>query len=205
MNFTQLQARAALLASLEGWTDVTPAPAWDVLVNQAWIEFTWDGECIIATTTFPTVANQCKYALTGNWKRLTDVVYDTAGTKSPVFHSSEDYERWARADWQSQASGIPTRYAFAPFNTISLVPPPAAATIVVSVRGVCEGTALALGGDIPPLPDYFHEGIAVKAAMLQGEVYAQGAALTRLQQYQTRYDKFVKDAISYANFEAQGD
>ena len=204
MNYLDLQNRAKLLASLEGWTDVSPTPDWGALVNQAWVEFSWDGECIVGNTTFTTVANQGRYSLSGTWKKLTDVVYDSTATKQPMHHTSEDMERFARADWHVQPSGTPVRYTFSPFNSIFLVPPPSTAGITISVRGTTEGTALSSNTDVPPCPDVLHEAIALKAAILQGMVYAQGNSQARLQMFQQRYDKFVNDARTYANFESVG-
>jgi hypothetical protein len=204
LTFAQLQARATLMASLEGWTDSPVAPAWDVLVNQAWVQFSWDGECLITNLSLTTVANQATYALTGQWRRLMDVVYDTAGANSPMRHSTEDYERFVRGDWRVQPSGVPLRYTFNPFNTLTLVPPPVTAGLSVSVRGVAEAAALVNPTDVPPIPDVLHEAIALKAAIFQGKVYAQGEASQRLDRYETQYQAYVQDAAKYANVEAQG-
>lgn len=204
-TFAQLQARATLLASLEGWTDVAVVPDWAALVNQAYVQFSWDGECIVTNTTITTVAGQASYALTGQWRKITDAVYDSASTNQPLLHSSEDYERYARADWRVQASGIPKRYTFAPFNALALIPPPASSGITVSVRGVAEALVLVNGTDIPPIPDVLHEAIALKAAIFQGEVYAQGEASARLERYEAKYQQYVQDAAKYANFERESD
>lgn len=205
MNFTQLQARAAVLASFEGWGDVSPAPAWDVLVNQAWDRFSWDGECVVGTTTFPTVGGQAAYALAGEWKRIMDVVYDTAGANVPVRRSKEEYERFTRADWRVQPPGTPARWTFNPINALTLIPPPSVVR-TVSVRGITKGTALAAGGDIPVAPVVCHEGIALMAAYLQGEIYAQGEGMDCLNAFlkEHNYDYYVELALKYANYEEGG-
>ena len=205
INYTQLQARATLLASLEGWSDVNPSPDWAGLVNQAYIQFSWDGECLITNTTVTTVSNQAAYTLSGQWRRLMDVVYDSGGAKSPVRHSSEDFERYLRADWRVQPSGTPVRYTFNPFNTLTLVPAPTTAGVLVAVRGVAEAAPLVSGTDIPTIPDVLHEAIALKAAIFQGKVYAQGEASQRLDRYEAQYQQYVQDALRYANVETMGD
>jgi hypothetical protein len=204
MNFTALQARAALLVSLEGWSDAVPAPDWAALVNQAYIQFSWDGECLITNTTVVTVANQAAYTLTGQWRRLMDVVYDSGGANSPVRRSSEEFERYLRADWRVQTGGAPVRYTFAAFNTLALIPPPLAAGVTVAVRGVTEAAPLTSGGDVPSLPDVLHEAIALKAAIFQGKVYAQGEASQRLDRYEAQYREYVQDALRYAKVETAG-
>ncbi len=205
MTFAQLQARAQLLASLEGWSDAVPAPDWAALVNQGYIQFSWDGECLITNTTVATVSNQAAYTLTGQWRRLMDVVYDSGGANSPVRHSSEDFERYLRADWRVQSSGTPVRYTFSPFNALTLVPAPATAGVSVTVRGVAEAALLISGTDVPAIPDVLHEAIALKAAIFQGKVYAQGEASQRLDRYEAQYREYVQDAVRYANVETAGD
>ena len=205
MTFAQLQARATLLASLEGWSDAVPAPDWAALVNQAYIQFSWDGECLITNTTITTVSNQAAYTLAGQWRRLMDVVYDSGGANSPVRHSSEDFERYLRADWRVQPNGTPVRYTFNPFNALTLVPAPATAGLTVTVRGVAEATPLVVGTDVPAIPDVLHEAIALKAAVFQGKVYAQGEAAQRLERYEAQYQQYVQDAVRYANVETAGD
>lgn len=205
MNFTALQARATLLASLEGWSDAIPSPDWAALVNQAYIQFSWDGECLITNTTITTAANQAAYTLTGQWRRLLDVVYDSGGANSPMRRSSEEFERYLRADWRVQPSGAPVRYTFNPFNTLALLPPPATTGVTVSVRGVAEATPLASGSDVPSIPDVLHEAIALKAAMFQGKVYAQGEASQRLDRYEAQYRQYVEDALRYADGKTAGD
>lgn len=204
MNFTALQARATLLVSLEGWSDAIPSPDWAALVNQAYVQFSWDGECLITNTTVVTVANQAAYTLTGQWRRLRDVVYDSGGTNSPVRRSSEDFERYLRADWRVQPSGAPVRYTFNPFNTLTLIPPPAAAGVTISVRGAAEATPLVNGSDVPLVPDVLQEAIALKAAIFQGKVYAQGEASQRLDRYEAQYRQYVQDALQYAHGEITG-
>jgi hypothetical protein len=201
MNFTTLQARAQLLSSLEGWSDANPSPDWAALVNQAYVQFSWDGECLITNTTLTTVSNQAAYTLPGQWRRVREVIFDSGGTNRPVRRSSEEFERYLRADWRVQASGTPVRYAFSPFNALTLVPPPATTGVVVAVRGVAEATPLVTGSDTPAIPDVLHEAIALKAALFQGKVYAQGEASQRLDRYEAQYQQYVLDARRYAGVE----
>lgn len=173
-------------------------------MNQAYVQFSWDGDCVLSTTTITTVAGQAGYALTGQWRRVLDVVYDSTGTALPVRHSSEEFERYLRADWRVQASGVPVRFTFNPFNALTLLPPPDTSGVTVMVRGSAEATPLSGGTDVPAIPDVLHEAIALKAAIFQGKVYAQGEALQRLQEYERQYLQYVEDAKRYATFEAPG-
>lgn len=143
------------------------------------------------------------YSLANKVKRILDVVYDTASTKSPVLHSTEDYERNYRADWRYQPNGIPIRYTFNQFDTISLVPPPSAVK-VLGVRELVQGVAFSAGSDVPSVPDYYHEAIAIAAALFQGRVYAQGEAAQRLGVYEAQYQAYVEDFKTAANMQAQG-
>lgn len=203
LTFTAYQIRAALLSSFEGWSDSAASPAWDVLVNRAWEQFSWDAELVIASQNVTTVIGTLAYSLTGQMKRVLDVVYDTASAKSPVLHSTEDYERNLRADWRVQANGTPLRYTFNPFNTISLLPIPDAVK-TVSVRGFVQGTDMSGGTDVLPIPGVLEEAVCIYAAYLWGKVYAQGEGRTRLKDYLDDYQKYVSMGKSYANLEAMG-
>jgi hypothetical protein len=203
VNYTQLQARATLFCQLEGWTDISVAPDFSDLINRAWYQFSWDAECVIVEEDVTTAVSTLAYTLTNKVKRILDVVYDTASTKSPVLHSTEDYERNLRADWRYQASGVPVRFTFNQFNTIALIPPPSAIK-VVRVREMVQGTAFTTGTDVPPIPDYFHEAIALYAAVLQGKVYAQGEAAQRLASYEAQYRAYVEECKSYGTLQPGG-
>lgn len=192
------------MCALEAWSDTTIAPDFATLVNRAWFQFSWDAQTQVLEETVTTVVGQTSYVLTGQIKQLLDVVYDTTGAKSAMLHSSERYERNYRADWRVQPNGVSLRYTFQNFNTITLVPPPSA-IVTVAVRYIGQGAAFVNPTDIPPIPDYYHEAIALYAAILQGEVYAQGEAEQRLAAYQARYEKYVADSLNYAGLPAEGE
>jgi hypothetical protein len=158
---------------------------------------------VVSSQNVVTIVGTASYALAGQVIKILDVVYDTASAKSPIRHSTEDYERYLRADWLTQASGVPVRYAFQTFNTLSLVPPPSAVK-TVSVRAIVQGTAFASGTDIPPIPDPLQEAIALKAAIFQGKAYCQGEASQRLATYEADYQKYVQDGKAYASLMAGG-
>jgi hypothetical protein len=122
-----------------------------------------------------------------------------------VRHSSEDFERYLRADWRVQSSGTPVRFTFNPFNALTLIPSPATAGVTVAVRGAAEAAPLVNGTDVPAIPDVLHEAIALKAAIFQGKIYAQGEASQRLDRYEAQYQQYVQDAVKYANYESPGD
>lgn len=202
LTYTQLQARATLLASFETDPDLV-SPDWPTLVNRAWEQFSWDAELVIASQNVTTVIGTLAYTLTGQVKRVLDVVYDTASAKSPVLHSTEDFERGVRADWRVQANGTPVRYTFNPFNTLCLIPPPDAVK-TVSVRGFVQGTDLSTGSDVLPIPGVLEEGVCLLAAYLWGKTYAQGAGLLRYQGYYEEYKGYVQMGLSYAALAAEG-
>lgn len=202
LTFTMYQARAALLASFETDPDLV-SPDWATLVNRAWEQFSWDAELVIASQNVTTVVGTMAYALTGQMKRVLDVVYDTASAKSPMLHSTEDFERNLRADWRSQANGTPLRYTFSPFNSLSLIPPPDAIK-AVSVRGFVQGTDLSGGTDVLPIPGVLEEGVCLLAAYLWGKTYAQGAGLQRYLGYYEEYKGFVAMGLNYARLAAEG-
>ena len=79
-TFSQLQARAAQLVSLEAWSESSPKPDWQTLVNDALATFSWECEHVPASITLTSVVNQQDYNLTAppSWIKITDVVY--AGT-----------------------------------------------------------------------------------------------------------------------------
>lgn len=192
------------MCALEGWSDTTTPPDFPTLINRAWFQFSWDAETEVLEETFPSVVGQAAYVLTGQVKQVLDVVYDSTGNKSAMLHSSEGYERSYRPDWRVQPSGVSVRYTFQNFNTITLVPPPSA-IVTVAVRYIGQGIAFVDGTDVPPVPDYYHEAIALYAAYLQGKVYAQGEAGQRLESYLNDYKSYVADSLSYGGLPEEGE
>ncbi len=196
MLYSDLQARATTLAQFEGWADTVPAPNWPQLVNYGWAQFSWDAECYITTSTADvTAAGVVDYFLTGGpWKTFLDVLVNG----QPCRRSDEEFERFWNPGWRV-TTGTPARWCMSNFGTLSLVPVPGSANLPISVRGVTEGPPMVLSTDAPgvsngtgnPIPDVFHEGVAWRAAWLQGIVYAQGEALPRLQAFETRYQEWV--------------
>ena len=203
MNFQQLQSRSASLAELEGYTDANNPPRWDVLVNRAWVEFSWDAEIVVAAVTLTATIGQALCTLptinNGPFKEILDVIWDYGNTNGPVGRSTEAFERNMNPSWLSAASGVPVRWAVGTYDVIALSPPPNAAA-TVWVRGVCQGLPMTAATDLPglqggvgmPIPEALHEAIAYRAAWLQNIGYAQGDAMTaRLSQYDERYKAAV--------------
>lgn len=188
MNYTQLQARATLLASFEGWTDSSPSPVWGDLVNQAYQQYCWDTECTIGFEDVTTVKDQAEYAFTGNFKEITDCYYDTASAKTPLIKTSWRFERQLCPGWYYAASGVPSRFMFMATNTLRLAPAPATAALTVRALGVKMPAALSEGSDTPPFPSVFHEAIALYAAWIQGKTFS---AQDRRDKMLAEYDAFV--------------
>lgn len=196
-NWTQLQARAAILASFGGWTDTATAPAWDVLTNQAWQEFSWVSELLIDSETITAVNAQVSYVTVKTYKSVLDVTYGGKG----LLRSNEPFERF-NPSWLQTPAGTPLRWVLSQLgDTISLVPPPNG-TLSITVRGIVQGLPMAVGADLPgqvsgvgtPIPAYFHEAIAKRAAVLWGELYAQGDEIVRLNAYMDEYLAYANDA-----------
>lgn len=202
-DYTALQARATYLASFEGWSDSPSSVGMSVLINRAWYKFSTDAKLVIASQNITTVVGTPSYTLTGQVVQILEVIYDTASAKTPVRHSTEDFERWANAGWRVRTNGTPQRYAFANFNNISLSPPPDAIK-TVSVRAFVQGTALSSGTDVLPIPEYLEEAVPLYAAYLQGVAFSQGEGSARLQEYLTKYQGYVRDGLQYAALSAQG-
>lgn len=192
MNYSQIQGRAATLARLEGWTDVSPAPDWATLVQRAWDHFAWDSECFIGSETIVTVNGTGEYSLVSTYKNVLDVVF--AGTG--LLRSEESFERNLNPAWRAQtAVAVPSKWALVGFSRIALLPPPNSVQNV-TVRGVGYGAALVNATDTPSIPSLYHEGIAIKAASLHGEIYAMGEGASRIAHLDGIYDKYVTQCRS---------
>lgn len=187
MNFSQLKARAAVLCQLEGWSEVSPAPDYAYLVNRAWEMFSYDSECFVTSENVSTVIGQAEYSLTNSYKNLLDVTYSGSG----LLRSDEAFERNLNPGWRVQASGTPSRWVLSGFNKLTLVPPPSAIQ-TLNVRGAAYGTALSSETDTPSCPSVYHEAIAIKAAILHGEIYAQGDAMQRIERLGAMYNGMVQ-------------
>lgn len=197
MNFSDLQTRTQALVSFEGWTDTTVAPNYPNLVNQGWQEFSWEAECLIASETQMSVAGQSQYNLQNSYKELLEVVLDG----KPLLRSTELIERQIRPDWVVQPAGTPRYWTFSNYNPLILSPPPASA-VRLFARGVVQGSPMVLTTDQPgqvngagsAIPARYHEAVALRAAVLWGELYALETGQARLERYQAQYLKYVADA-----------
>ncbi len=187
------------MASFGAWTDTNPAPAWDVLTNQAWQEFSWLAEIYVGTETINAVSGQQQYQTVNIYKTVLDVIYSSR----PLLRSSEDYERSANPAWFAASTGTPVRWILNQVGTVlSLIPAPNGNGGVIAVRGIMQGLPMANGGDVPgqtngigvPIPAYFHEAIALRAAVLWGELFAQGDEFIRLNAYMDLYWMYITDA-----------
>lgn len=188
MNYTQLQARATLLASFEGWTDSSPSPEWGSLVNQAYQNYCWDTECTVGFEDVTTVANQAEYAFTGNFKEVTDCYYDTTGAKKPLIKTSWRFERQLCPGWYYAVAGVPCRFMLMATNTLRLAPPPSTGGLTVRAIGIKMPAALSAGSDTPLFPDKFHEAIALYAAWIQGKTFS---SQDRRDKMLAEYNQFV--------------
>jgi len=192
MNFTELQERATLLASFEGYTDVDPPPDWPTLVNEAWREFSFDAELIVGTVTVISISGRPDYAIPGV-KRLLDVTL--AGVT--LTKSDEEYERFLSQHWKT-VQGTPLRWVETGLAQIALVPVPNSVSDIV-VRANIVGTDMVDGTDEPgitsgigtPIPASLHEAVALRAATLQMRPFTVEAGAQRMGEYEARYQAFV--------------
>lgn len=182
MTFAQLKARAAVLAKLEGWSEVSPSPDWASLTNRAYEMWSWDSECLIGSETLTSAPNTAEYSLTNSYKNLLDVTFGASG----LFRSVEEFERNLSPTWRTQTAATPLRWVLSGFNKLTLIPPPNSAA-TITVRGASLPPALAAETDIPQVPSLYHEAIALKAAYLHGMVYAQGESMGRLDRMDAIY------------------
>lgn len=199
-TWAQLQARAALLASFGAWTDTAVAPDWPTLTNQAWQEFSWIAELLILSETINTVNAQVSYTTTNVYKTILDLSWNAL----PVRRSSEAQERFINPAWlNTPAATQPVRWVLSSDvgATVSLIPPPTAVGPLF-VRGIVQGPLMVLSTDQPgqvsgagiAIPAYFHEAIPLRAAVLWGELYAQGDEFMRLNAYMRQYMAYANDA-----------
>lgn len=200
MNFGQLQARANVIASFEGWTEVNPPPDWFALVNQAYIEFAWDAECVYDVEQILTVADQAEYPTAVHvFKSFTDVWYDTDGPKKPLCKSSVRRERSDDPRWYFRPSGMPETYSLEVQSKLRVTPAPSTANVKMLVRGVVEPDPLVNLDDDPVIPSAYHEGIACGAVYLHAYIFAPDKALRNWairEQHVARYRKHLAPSRS---------
>lgn len=199
-NWQQLQTRATALASFGAWTNTAIAPAWDVLTNQAWQEFSWIAELLILSENVLTVAGQQSYTTVNAYKTVLDLAWNGL----PVQRSSEVFERSRNSAWLFTASAAkPDRWVLSSNvgDTVTLIPPPNTIEPLF-IRGIVQGPLMTMPTDLPgqqagvgtAVAAYFHEAIALRAAVLWGELYAQGEEFMRLNAYMRQYMAFANDA-----------
>jgi hypothetical protein len=198
LTWAQLQARTAALIAFGGWSNTQPPPDYAGLTNQAWVEFSWISEILIATETVTAVAGQQQYALTNLYKSILDVTYNNIG----VLRSSEQAERLRNPSWQYEAGvAQPARFVVGQLGQSLLLCPPPSGTLSIGVRGIAQGSLMTALTDYPgqvagvgtAIPGYFHEAIAKRAAFLIGEQWAQGEEWGRINGYMTEFLAYCND------------
>lgn len=196
MNFGQLKARAAILCKLDGYTEVSPAPDWAALVNRALYLFSWNAEYQMGNYSFVTVLGQAEYTLPtpSDWIRVTDVAYNST---TPLELTDETLLRRENELWHVAANSTPSRYYISNPNTIRLYPPPSAAGVTVSIRGIRTDAALVNETDTPNCPEPFQEGIALLAAWLHAKSYARGEAAAVVANYHAEAMAYASDCRLY--------
>jgi len=197
VNFLDLQDRAQLLASFEAYTDIDPPPDWPTLVNQAWREYSWDGEILVGTRTVTTLTGVSDYTLTG-----VKIIYDVTFGGVLVARSDENFERYAGSGWLTTADP-PARWCATSVGSFALIPAPSTASAPVNCRCCVEGDDMVLDADEPgvvngvgdPIPPSLHEAVAVKAATLLMRAFAADVGRERLSDYEARYQQYVVTAL----------
>ena len=198
MTYTDLQTRAALLASFDGWSNAIPAPDWPTLVNEAWRRFSWEAELFTATVNVSTASGQSAYPLSPFMKRVLDL---TCGGV-PLRKSSVEFERFLSPGWRT-VQGTPLRFVQDSTSSVAIVPVPSS-TLALAVVGVIEGSNMTATTDQPgqvggvgtPIPSNLHEAIALKAAYMQGQIAMQGESSSRMQMYEQEYAGFVNRCLA---------
>lgn len=176
MNYVELREQADELAEIWGYSNSQRPPDWYKLVNQAYIDLTWEAEAIKGPRqSFSSVIDTPEYDLssvitgsTRNWKAVLEVTYD--GTR--IWPVDEAVVRRDDADWLTAASGASRFYWMPRPNILRLYPTPSAVKTVY-VYGVWEPVQLSADTDTPVIPLAFHEAIPVRAAYLHAKKYAK--------------------------------
>lgn len=194
MTFGQLQARAAALADVAGYTDAATAPDWAQLINDAYAEFTWLAESHPDTLTLTdaTVANQAEYSIatvgtTRSWKAVVTVrVGDRTLTRA-----SEGQLRRMRPDWDASESGTPEFYVVYRGRVLRLYRPPDTASEDIVVRGIRSAAAMTLDSEYPDIPEVHHSALADRAYWEIGLMHLRGEERAALQGQVDRYTASV--------------
>lgn len=166
MNKLQIIERAAYLAKQSGYQElVDPAPDWPTEFDIAYGDFSWDVEWNKAQASVSTVSGTKEYLLssagTPMYKSVAFAVRDSVTELILT-----DEEQMSRRDilWYIRPNGPPVYFWLSQPNTILLHPTPDA-VYTITYRGVKAATALSALTDIPPIPETYHEGIALRAAI----------------------------------------
>jgi hypothetical protein len=195
VTFAELEARATLLASYAGWSDVSPSPDWEALVNRGLHDFSWESEYRRSEATFSTVAEKAEYPIgLPYFKHISSVIYSTT---TELRHSTEIEETRCNPLWTQESSGTPYRYLIVSPNVIRLHPKPSSDDVTITVRGIRAADELKADTESPDFPEIYHEAVALRAVILHGIVYAKGGELERLAAYERAYEKLLADFKDY--------
>lgn len=165
MNYIQIIERAAYLAKQAGYQTVEPAPDWPTEVNIGYGDFSWDVEWHRDQGTFATVNGTKEYLLSAAGTPMyKEVAFAARGTVVEMILTDE--EQMSRRDilWYTRPVGVPVYFWMSGPNTLLLHSTPDD-VYTITFRGVRAAAALSAFTDIPPIPETYHEGIALRAAI----------------------------------------
>jgi hypothetical protein len=197
VNFGTIKARISSLVQIEGWTQVSPAPDFGVLANQALSMFSIEAELFTAIdTSLTTTVGQAQYVTASKrFGKITEVVIGG----NALLRSTEEAERFRNPGWFAETNGVPKKFAVTAYNTITVTPPPATASQAISLRGIIESPLMVLDADEPGqasgtgavIPVALHEAICMKGAFLQGLAFLGSQDNPRMRYFDAVYNYYL--------------
>lgn len=189
MNFTALQAEMTSLVAFGGFSNISPTIDYADYINRGLKQFSWDAEYLVSELTIPSVASQAEYTLAvPDWRAIEEVYYNT----NRIMESSPNEMANLNKAWRNTSAGTPSRYWQTRPNTLRLYPKPATSSVDILIVGTrCEAD-LSSGSDTPNCPQVFHRAIALRAAVMLMQRYAQNSEASRAASYLNEYKDMVK-------------
>jgi hypothetical protein len=203
LTYSEIRDRIDALIQLGGWSNAVPGPDLGFLANHGLQEFTTESRHNIETLTLTTIANQAVYSLLSltpndarEWLSFNDdalLVQGAPLNTAWIQQTTREIVRQGNRLWRVTASGTPAYwYWFQYPKSIALYCPPATAGQVITFEGLRNESPLMNDGDVPELPEVYHEGICLFGAWFYGKLYARGDERVVAQGYRA-------EAMDYVN------
>lgn len=196
MNRAEIEAEAAAYCELEGWNNVSPSPDWQGYVKEALRLFSWEAEYVRATTTITMVQNQAEYPLTTppDWKLILGAV---GGTTRQIRIVDEARVRADDPLYFMRPAGTPQVLWLSKPNIVQVHKKPDSAGEVITLYGVTSDTDMANATSSPGCPLIYHRAVALWAAFLHANKYAEGEARQRALSWLAQAKEMAVDCRAY--------